>query len=221
MQIPLDVNFVSAYSIGYGQRTGRGQHTQGTMMNYTVITRDVDGGTTRNYKTLDKAIARFVEMAGQSLESAITESFEFAESIPTIRAVKHVQTVSHYGTVVEFTRHCEPEPEPVAAVPALSDDYDTLAARHEEIGEEIEHIKESDAEAMTQYRSECALYGDAGPGQHPSCWAPQSRAAIAELHAEAAAIGAKMEALRPTPPLPPLSAEETARLAAIPDDIPF
>lgn len=188
--------------------------TGDTSMNYTVSTRDTDGGDKRQYSTLGEAIARFVEMSGQSLESAINESFEFSAIIPTIHTVKHVQAISHFGTVVEFTRNCEAEAEPVAAVPALSDDYDTLAARHDEIGEHIDSIKECDAERMTQYQSECALYGDAGPGQNPSCWAAQSRASIAELMAEAEAIGAKMEALRPTPP--------SVQKAAIEDfDIPF
>ena len=101
--------------------------TGDTSMNYTVSTRDTDGGDKRQYSTLGEAIARFVEMSGQSLESAINESFEFSAIIPTIHTVKHVQAISHFGTVVEFTRNCEAEAEPVAAVPALSDDYDTLA----------------------------------------------------------------------------------------------
>jgi hypothetical protein len=192
-------------------------------MNYTVITRDTDGSTKRNYKTLDKAAARFEEMAGHSIDAAIREAYCEAATLPTMRAVKHVRTVSDFGTVVGFERHCEPEAEPVAAAPALSDDYDTLAARHAEIGEHIDSIRESDAEAMTQYRSECALYGDAGPGQHPSCWAAQSRAAIAELEAEAEAIGAKMEALRPTPPLTDAERERIrlAQLDLLHYDIPY
>lgn len=194
------------------------------MSNYTVLTRDTDGSDRRSYKTLDKALARFTEMAGHSLESAIAEQFYTlpADELPTVRAVKSVRAVSDYGTVVVFLRNCEPEPEPGApAAPALSDDYDTLAARHEEIGEHIDSIRESDAERLTQYQSECALYGDAGPGQNPMCWGQQSRDSIAELRAEAAIIVAKMEAMRPTPPAPVLTAEQRAELAEQDFDIPF
>jgi hypothetical protein len=197
------------------------------MSNYTVHTRDVDGSDRRSYKSIDKAMARFAEMAGHSLETAIREQFHDtpADELPTVRAVKSVRAVSDYGTVVVFLRNCEPEAEPVAAVPdlLLSDDYDALEARHNEIGEIINEIDESAAERMTQYRSECAMFGDAGPGQHPSCWAQRSDDEKGKLLAEAELIGARMRALRPElyKPLPPMSDAERARIAAIPDDIPF
>lgn len=197
------------------------------MSNYTIYTRDVDGSDKRNYKTLDKALARFAEMVGFTLEAAIADLYYDCTPVPTIRAVKSVRAVSNFGCVVEFQRNCEPEAEPVAPAPVLSDDYDVLAARHEEIGEHINDIEEGEAEAMTQYRSECALFGDAGPGQHPSCWQPASAAAKAALLAEAKAIGEKMEALRPTPPLTDAEREDMrlAGIAAANDpgmfDIPF
>lgn len=152
------------------------------MSNYQVITRDVDGSTRRTYKTIDKAMARFADMAGHSLESAIAEQYHAAATAPTVRAVKSCRTVSDYGTVVIFARLCEPEAEPVAA-PAVS-----LAAQIEELREAIDSASESIADRDTQYRSECALYGDAGFGQHPSCWKPQAMANLEALQAELNAL---------------------------------
>lgn len=52
----------------------------------------------------------------------------------------------------------------------------------------VSDILESQGERLSQYRSEVALYGDAGPGQHPSVWKAESdrhleehRAKLAEL----------------------------------------
>lgn len=35
---------------------------------------------------------------------------------------------------------------------------------------DIDNLAESISERLSQYRSECAMFGDAGPGQHPSLW---------------------------------------------------
>ena len=41
------------------------------MSNYTVITRDTDGSDRREYKPIEKAMARFEEMAGHALADAL------------------------------------------------------------------------------------------------------------------------------------------------------
>lgn len=81
--------------------------------------------------------------------------------------------------------------------PAPAPTYDELVAKAAELREGIDALRECDADRLTQYQSECALFGDAGPGQHPSCWAGQSQDMQADFRAELAVILAAMEVLRP------------------------
>jgi hypothetical protein len=168
------------------------------MSNFTVSTRDRDGTDRREYLNIDEAIARFVEVTGQSLASAINEQYEFADVIPTVQTVKYVEAISAHGTLVVFERHREVEPEAAPVATAAPDrSYEALEAQAAELREGIDSIEESAAERMGQYRSECAMFGDAGPGQHPSCWAGRSDELLAEARAELAAVLAMMEAMRP------------------------
>lgn len=61
-------------------------------------------------------------------------------------------------------------------------------ARIDEIKEHIDDAKEHLDEALSQYQSEVSMFGDAGPGQHPSLWLPELNNQIAELEAELAAL---------------------------------
>lgn len=67
--------------------------------------------------------------------------------------------------------------------------------------ESIDSGEETIGEKMGQYNSECALYGDAGPGMHPSCWRPAIDAALAQEYA-------KLHALLDTPQGEALLAKE-------------
>lgn len=53
--------------------------------------------------------------------------------------------------------------------------------------DELDHALESHGEALTQYQSECALFGDAGPGQGLALASGQQR--IADLKAKLARVG--------------------------------
>jgi hypothetical protein len=60
----------------------------------------------------------------------------------------------------------------------------SVNARIVELRELIDVIDESIGEMLTQYYSECALYGDAGPGQNPSLWKVESDNEIQECKRE-------------------------------------
>lgn len=157
------------------------------MTTYKITTRDTDGGSSRKFKTLAGAMKRFEEMAGHSLEAAIREQFHAASVLPTVRAAACVHTVSNYGTVVVFTRDGDAEPEPVVA----ADPEAPVASITEQIAalrQDIDDCEESIAEREGQYHSECAMFGDAGFGQHPSCWKPEALANLAKAKADLAAL---------------------------------
>ena len=78
-------------------------------MIYTVKTRDVDGSApARKYKTLAAACARFVEMAGGTIDGWIAEQFyeraDRGEALPKIEEIRCLRAVSNYGTVVVLTK---------------------------------------------------------------------------------------------------------------------
>lgn len=60
----------------------------------------------------------------------------------------------------------------------------TIEQRIAYLREGIEAAEENIGERLTAYRSECALYGDAGPGMHPSCWKASMEAQIVLDEAE-------------------------------------
>lgn len=70
--------------------------------------------------------------------------------------------------------------------------------------ESIDSGEEVIGEKLGQYRSECALYGDAGPGMHPSCWRPEIESTLAQEYA-------KLHALLDTPQGEALLAKEAQR----------
>jgi hypothetical protein len=127
---------------------------------YKVTTRDTDGSTTRTYKRIDGALKRFEDMAGFSVKVAFEEMSEGAKAAPNEREIRYVRGVSMYGTVVIFERIGEADPVPAPAAPKVD-----VVARIKELREHLDAAKESHFEHETQYRSECALYGDAGIGQ--------------------------------------------------------
>lgn len=70
---------------------------------YTVITRDVDGGDSRKYRTLEAAVARFESMSGWAVQNALGEQFYQLEpsQVPTIENfVGSLRAVSSFGCVV-------------------------------------------------------------------------------------------------------------------------
>ena len=79
-------------------------------MSYCVKTKDVDGSVTvRSYKILKNAVARFLEMAGGTMEGAISEHFWQQDIPPTLEQLDakeefHVRTVSNFGCVVTITK---------------------------------------------------------------------------------------------------------------------
>lgn len=71
-------------------------------MHYTVKTRDVDHSNTRRYKTRERAIKRFEEMVGYSMQAAIDETFYMMAHPPTPDKVTAIRAVSMFGCVVTF-----------------------------------------------------------------------------------------------------------------------
>lgn len=69
---------------------------------HKVITRDVDGASTRRYKTLAAAVARFTEMLGYSPQAALDSHCDLLSAVaaPRFENVSRVRGVSDYGTVV-------------------------------------------------------------------------------------------------------------------------
>jgi len=77
---------------------------------YTVTTQDVDGTSTRNYKTAAKALKRFEEMLGYPIANAIwdqcyTEEREESGNYPHWTMLNYVRGVSNYGTVVVIKKN--------------------------------------------------------------------------------------------------------------------
>lgn len=77
-------------------------------LRFTVKTRDVDGSSSRRFKTQKAALARFQEMSGLTLQQALDEMFSDERGAPTVDADKWLsmplprvcRAVSNYGTVV-------------------------------------------------------------------------------------------------------------------------
>lgn len=69
---------------------------------FTVTTRDVDGRTTRTYKTAAAAIARFTDMAGITPDAAIDFILPDEVTPRTFAARGYVTHVSDYGCVVSI-----------------------------------------------------------------------------------------------------------------------
>ena len=74
------------------------------MSGFLVVTRDVDGGSRKAYKTRKAALARFETMLGYTVENAIDEALYDTPpaSRPTRETVKRLAGVSMYGTRVAF-----------------------------------------------------------------------------------------------------------------------
>lgn len=77
---------------------------------FYVSTRDVDGTTSRRFKSLKGARARFESMSGRTIESAIEEQHwqaaERGDVLPAADAITHLRTVSNFGTVVTLRKEC-------------------------------------------------------------------------------------------------------------------
>jgi len=69
---------------------------------FVVRTRDVDGSTSRTYKSRRAAVHRFEEMVGYSMAAAIGEHYHTELNPPSVATVRSVRAVSNYGTVVIF-----------------------------------------------------------------------------------------------------------------------
>lgn len=74
--------------------------------NYKVSNRDVDGSSARYYATLDKAVARFEEMVGYKVDSAIAEAYymlaDAGERLPKINELRGLSAVAMFGNSVTF-----------------------------------------------------------------------------------------------------------------------
>lgn len=72
--------------------------------NYSVSVRDVDGRSVRRFASLDKAVARFEEMAGMSAEAALREMYWRADAegrrVPGVSEVQRIFAVSMFGAAV-------------------------------------------------------------------------------------------------------------------------
>jgi hypothetical protein len=75
---------------------------------YTVSTRDVDCSTKRVYKLKSKAIGRFEDMSGHTIQNVLDDQYwspDAKRAIPTFEAIKYLQDVSNYGCVVTIEIH--------------------------------------------------------------------------------------------------------------------
>ena len=72
--------------------------------NYAVRCRDVDGSSVRYYAKLESAAARFIEMAGGSIDGHIAEMFYYLEDagkpLPKLEAIPALRAVGDFGNVV-------------------------------------------------------------------------------------------------------------------------
>lgn len=69
---------------------------------FTVTTRDVDGRTTRTYKTAAAAIARFTDMAGITPDAAIDFILPETATPRTFAERGYITHVSDFGCVVSI-----------------------------------------------------------------------------------------------------------------------
>jgi hypothetical protein len=72
---------------------------------------------------------------------------------------------------------------------------DSIEAQILELRKGIDAGEEYIGERMSEYASECALYGDAGPGMHPSCWRGEIVARVAKDRAALDVLMATPEGL--------------------------
>lgn len=76
------------------------------MSHYTVRTQDIDGRSSRRFKTLDGAVKRFEEMLGLTTDQAIAEvhhkTADMGLRLPKIAELGWLSYVSLYGTKVTF-----------------------------------------------------------------------------------------------------------------------
>lgn len=72
---------------------------------------------------------------------------------------------------------------------------DSIEAQILELREGINAGEEHIGERLTEYTSECALFGDAGPGMHPSCWRGEVEARVTKDRAALDVLMATPEGL--------------------------
>lgn len=87
------------------------------MKKYLIHIQDVDGETKDVYEDQAKAIARFEEMYGRSMQNAIEEKYWLDKTPPTIETVHYVDAVSNFGTVVAY-EVLEGSEQPVTYTPS-------------------------------------------------------------------------------------------------------
>jgi len=78
-------------------------------MTYIVTTHDVDGSSKRKYKTAAKARARFEEMLGYTIETAIWHMLPEMETYPAWTDIPYVRGVSMFGCVVSVEWDTTPD----------------------------------------------------------------------------------------------------------------
>jgi hypothetical protein len=122
-----------------------------TKMIYTVMTRDVDGRSQRQYRTLKGAIKRFEEMYGHPMGTAIDEQFyalaDQGKPLPLIEDLMSLRAVSSFGTVVTFQAAVDYDRMEAAPAPvAPADDEIDLGDVYAKIDDKMATEK-ADAEA--------------------------------------------------------------------------
>ena len=71
-------------------------------MNWIVTTRDTDGTSQRKYKTAAGARARFEEMLGYTIETAVWHMLPEMDDYPEWTRLPYIKGVSNYGCVVSI-----------------------------------------------------------------------------------------------------------------------
>jgi hypothetical protein len=74
------------------------------MARYVVRCRDVDGGSSRSYKSLIAADRRFKEMSGLSIVDAVSFNRDVPADKVDVASLKYASHVSDYGCVVSFSK---------------------------------------------------------------------------------------------------------------------
>ena len=72
-------------------------------MKYKVKNIDVDGSSSRSYKTLEGAIKRFEEMAGHTVGAAIAEAYYLSDPLPKIEEIRRLSAVGYFGNRVTLS----------------------------------------------------------------------------------------------------------------------
>lgn len=77
-------------------------------MKYIVKNIDVDGSSSRSYKSLAGAVKRLEEMSGFKVNDVIEENFahvvEAGGELPKIEGLKHLSAVGHFGNRVILSK---------------------------------------------------------------------------------------------------------------------